>query len=195
MCCCCCSCVYLTVSCQHTPRDACFSQTTLTSNAEKEKSAKTSQKLRWTLSPVCSCGFWGERFHLLFFLFFVCLFFSLSLSLVSFVVLWLFDIITKTRIHKNLIRPSSLSFSLSSDDDEEEDAEERGGVAFASSLICASFLSFWSSEECKRKARRENSNFINFLGWRFRESGYKRQYHHRFHHHHHQREEVKEEEA
>lgn len=37
-------------------------------------------------------------------------------------------------------------------------------VVFASSLICSSFLSFWSSEECKRKARRENINFINFWG-------------------------------
>lgn len=132
---------------------------------QRRKKVQKLLKNWWTLSPVvCSCALFSwllrRAFPSAFFSLF-CLPFSLSLS---FVVLWLFDIITKTRIHKNLIRPSSLSFSLSSDDEEEEDAEERGGVAFASSLICASFLSFWSSEERKRKARRENINFINFWG-------------------------------
>ena len=96
----------------------------------------------------------------------ICFFFSFLFAFFSLSLVCCFVTLRSSQKHasKNLIRPSSLSFSLSSDDEEEEDAEERGGVAFASSLICASFLSFWSSEERKRKARRENINFINFWG-------------------------------
>jgi hypothetical protein len=49
-----------------------------------------------------------------------------------------FDIISSSQKHtsKNLIRPSSLSFSLSSDEEEEEDTEERGGsIRFVSDLL------------------------------------------------------------
>jgi hypothetical protein len=45
-------------------------------------------------------------------------------------------IVTKTHVQKSLVRPSSLSFSLSSDEEEEEDAEERGGsIRFVSDLL------------------------------------------------------------
>ena len=158
--CCSCCCVYLTVSCQHkahTERRLFFPNNVHIKRREGKKCKNFSKtemnsffqlsvRVAFEASKVSIC-------FLPFFLFFVCLFFPLSLSLSR---LLFRDSSTSSQKHAStkISSDPGLSLSLSSDDDEEEeDAEERGGVAFASSLICASFFSFWSSEERKRKAR------------------------------------------
>ena len=103
-------------------------------------------------------------------------FFSLSLSRLLFC-----DSSTSSQKHATTKISSdpvlSLSLSLRRRRRRRRRGRTRWRVAFASSLICASFLSFWSSEERKRKARRENSN-INF-GVAFPGKRLQRQYHHR----------------
>ena len=93
-----------------------------------------------------------------------CLPFFLSLSLSRVVCCF----VTLRHHHKNTHPQKShqtqFSLFLSLQTKKKKKTQKNVVVVFASSLICSSFLSFWSSEECKRKARRENINFINFWG-------------------------------